>query len=87
MYRAYAENELYGKWRMGPGEYGKCTLCDKGMTELEAKASQWGNKFPDELVCDGCFKLVFASGRGNLTDTELASGTLAPINELIANAQ
>lgn len=54
--------------------YGKCTICDKWMTELEAEESQWGVEDPNELVCDGCFKLVFASGRGNLTDTELVSG-------------
>ena len=67
--------------------YGKCTTCDKWMTKLEAEESQWGNEFPDELMCDGCFELVFASGRGNLTDTELEAAalknTFAPISELI----
>ena len=70
--------------------YGKCTTCDKWMTKLEAEESQWGNEFPDELMCDGCFELVFGEAADQYAAQQLEAAalanTFAPINELIANA-
>lgn len=74
---------------MGYRAYGKCHFCDKWMTKNEAEESQWGNEFPDELMCDGCFKLAFGDEpktSHQLIAESLETGTFAPISELIANA-
>ena len=69
--------------------YGKCTTCGKWMTKLEAEESQWGTEDPDELICDGCFKLAFGeptvkTGHQLIAESLEAAAlknTFAPVNE------